>query len=246
MRWPCGGPPGAPQHVQGGALGPDRPAVPATPRIIPAAGRLLPPASRSVRRACSTPRRHCRRPLLHDSAHDQARRVARRLPDRRSLDQAPAGSRHRVAEGDLRVDRRDRGERPADGQQAARPGVLGGQEPMAVTGPCAKAEFAPGRSTLVSVSGQRTFGPLSIVPETIALRQQWFVSVRSGEQGGATREDPHRSTPHIRRPLLCRAGHHATPPLTSSLSLGSDQASSACPSLEAPESSTSWIEVRIS
>ena len=61
---------------------------------------------------------------------------------------------------------------------------------MAVTGPPAKAEFAPGRSTLVAVSGQRTFGPLSIVRSTIALRQQWFVSVRSGKQGGATKEDP--------------------------------------------------------
>ena len=49
------------------------------------------------------------------AAHDQARRVARRIPDRRSRAQASAGSRHRVAEGDLRPDRRDRGERPADG-----------------------------------------------------------------------------------------------------------------------------------
>ena len=39
--------------------------------------------------------------------------------------QAPDRSRHRAAEGDLRSDRRDGGERPADGQQAARPGVLG-------------------------------------------------------------------------------------------------------------------------
>jgi hypothetical protein len=46
----------------------------------------------------------------------------------------------------------------------------GREEPVAVTGPCAKAEFAPGRATLVSVSGSRPVEPLSIiVPSTIAL-----------------------------------------------------------------------------
>ena len=51
-------------------------------------------------------------------------------------------------------------ERPADEQQAAGPGVRGGQGPVAVAGPPAKAEFATGRSALVPASGGRSFGPL--------------------------------------------------------------------------------------
>jgi len=99
---------------------------------------------------------------------------------------------------------------PPSSNKLQDPGVLGGQEPVAVTGPPAKAEFAPGRSTLGSVSGKRTFGPLSIVHSTIATPTTVARVSPLRKARRCTKEDPHRLTPHIGRPLLWRAGHHGT------------------------------------
>ena len=138
-------------------------------------------------------------------------------------------------------------ERPADGQQAARPGVLGGQEPVAVTGPRAEAEFAPGRSTLVSVSGQRTFGPLSIVPlddrtpTTVARVSPLRKARRCHEGRPASINTAHR-TPAA---LPSRAPRNDAPGPFALSGRAAQESTTLCPSLEGPESSTSWIEESI-
>src|SRR5262249_2002247 len=136
------------------------------------------------------------------------------------------------------VDRRDGSQRPADEQQAPGPGAFGGQGPVAVAGPPAEAQLAPGGSPLGSATGT-PFEPVSVAPPAIAHRR-WS---RWQQYATLTEEDPQRktSTTRNRTPVARSFAEPGTtqrhPGPARSAGRAAQERRLLCPSSEGPNSS---------
>jgi DNA-binding ferritin-like protein len=128
-----------------------------------------------------------------------------------------------VLQKELRVDRPDGGERPADEQPAAGPGARGGQGPVEVAAPPAAAQLATRRSPLGPATDTRPFGPVRVAPSAIAHRRWggWYQSATG------TQEDPptKTGTPQRRPPAPARAPSRAA-----------QESTTSCPCREGPDS----------